>query len=248
MNQELAGKVAIVTGAGRNIGRAIALDLAAGGAAVVVNARRNKQEAEAVVRDIEAGGGRAMQFLADVTDASAVERMAKAATERFGRIDLVINNAAVRREQSFEEMTLAEWREILSIVLDGAFNCVKACLEQLRHSGAGAVINIGGLSARTGAKGRAHVVTAKSGIEGLTRALAHDLADSGITVNCLAPGTIATTRAPGTQLPHRLTRLALVGRSGTSAEIAAAVRFLCGPGARYITGQTIHVNGGAFLT
>jgi 3-oxoacyl-[acyl-carrier protein] reductase len=247
MNQELAGKVAIVTGAGRNIGRAIALDLAAGGAAIVVNARQNKQEAEAVARDIEDGGGRAMPFLADVTDATAVEHMAKAATDRFGRIDLVINNAAVRRERSFDEMTLAEWREILSIVLDGAFNCVKACLPQLRQAGAGTVINIGGLSAHTGAKGRAHVVTAKSGIEGLTRALAHELADAGVTVNCVSPGTIATTRAPGPQPPHRLTRLALAGRSGTSEEIAAAVRFLCGPGARYITGQTIHVNGGAFL-
>lgn len=246
-NMELSGKVAIVTGAGRNIGRAIALDLAAGGAALVVNARQNKAEAEAVVRDIEAKGGRALAFLADVTDALAVERMAKAATEHFGRIDLLVNNAAVRREKALDEMTLGEWREILAIVLDGAFNCVKACLPQLRASGGGAVVNIGGLSAHTGAKSRAHVVTAKSGLEGLTRAFAHDLADANVTVNCVSPGVIATTRPQGAQPPHRLTRLALVGRSGTSDEIAAAVRFLCGPGARFITGQTIHVNGGAFL-
>jgi 3-oxoacyl-[acyl-carrier protein] reductase len=246
-NMELIGKVAIVTGAGRNIGRAIALDLAAGGATVVVNARQNKAEAEAVVRDIEAKGGRALAFLADVTDAAAVEQMAQTATERFGRIDLLINNAAVRREKAFDEMTLGEWREILAIVLDGAFNCVKACLPQLRAGGGGTVINIGGLSAHTGAKGRAHVVTAKSGLEGLTRALAHDLADANVTVNCVSPGVIATTRAPGVRPSHSVARLALAGRNGTSEEIAAAVRFLCGPGARFITGQTIHVNGGAFL-
>ena len=134
-NREFAGRVAIVTGAGRNIGRAIALDLAAGGADVVVNARQNKAEPDAVVGAIEANGGHALAVLADVTDAAAVARMAEAATQRFGRIDFLVNNAAVRRETSLDQMTLAEWREVLGMVLDGAFNCVKACLPQLRASG-----------------------------------------------------------------------------------------------------------------
>ena len=246
-SNELSGRVAIVTGAGRNIGRAIALDLAAGGADVVVNARANQAEAAAVVREIEATGGRAIAVLADVTDTAAVERMAAAAVECFGRIDFLINNAAVRREKPLDDMTFGEWREILAIILDGAFNCVKACLPQLRAGGAGAIVNIGGLSASTGAKHRAHVVTAKAGLEGLTRALATELAGDNVTVNCVSPGFIATTRPKGAEPSHRMTHHTLSGRNGTSEEIAATVRFLSGPGARYITGQTIHVNGGAFL-
>jgi 3-oxoacyl-[acyl-carrier protein] reductase len=246
-NNELHGRVAIVTGAGRNIGRAIALDLAAGGADVVVNARTNRQEAEAVVREIEAAGGRAIAALADVTDPLAIERMTKAAVERFGRIDMLINNAAVRREKPFDEMTLSDWHEILGIVLDGAFNCVKAALPWLRAGGGATIVNIGGLSATTGAPDRAHVVTAKAGIEGFTRALAHELAADNVTVNCVSPGFINTTRPQGARTSPRPTHQSLSGRPGEAHEIAATVRFLCGPGARYITGQTIHVNGGAFL-
>src|SRR5262245_36338810 len=126
--KELDGKVAVVTGAARNIGRAIALELAAAGAAIVVNARASKAEAEAVAREIEAGGGRALAVLADVTDETAVARMAAAAVARFGRIDILVNNAAVRREQALDELSLDAWREILAIILDGAFICAKACL------------------------------------------------------------------------------------------------------------------------
>jgi 3-oxoacyl-[acyl-carrier protein] reductase len=246
-SKELAGRVAIVTGAGRNIGRAIALDLAAGGAAVVVNARTNRDEADAVVRDIEAAGGQAIAALADVTDAAAVERMAQATIERFGRIDMLINNAAVRREKPLDEMTLSDWHEILGIVLDGAFNCIKAALPQLRAGGSATIVNIGGLSASTGAPHRAHVVTAKAGLEGFTRALAHELAADNVTVNCVSPGFINTTRPQGALRSPRQTHQSLSGRHGEAKEIAATVRFLCGPGARYITGQTVHVNGGAFL-
>jgi 3-oxoacyl-[acyl-carrier protein] reductase len=245
---ELDGKVGIVTGAGRNIGRSIALALAAGGAAVVVNARTNRVEADAVAREIEAAGGRALAQLADVADAAAVDRMAAATAERFGRIDFLINNAAVRREKSLDQMTLADWREITGIILDGAFNCVKACLPHLRKSGAGAIVNIGGLSAHTGSKHRAHVVTAKMGLVGFTRALAHDFAADNITANLVSPGLIATPRDPAAPTPqHTLIHNTLSGRHGATDDIAATVRFLCGPGARYITGQTIHVNGGAYL-
>jgi 3-oxoacyl-[acyl-carrier protein] reductase len=246
---ELKGKVAIVTGAGRNIGRSIALALAAGGAAVVVNARTNRAEADAVVREIESAGGQGLAQLADVADPAAVDRMVAAAAERFGRVDILINNAAVRREKSLEQMTLADWREITGVILDGAFNCAKACLPHLRKSGAGAIINIGGLSAHTGAKHRAHVVTAKMGLVGFTRALAHDFAADNVTANLVSPGLIATPRDPGAPIPqHTLIHNTISGRHGAPDDIAATVRFLCGPGARYITGQTIHVNGGASLS
>jgi 3-oxoacyl-[acyl-carrier protein] reductase len=246
--RELAGKVAIVTGAGRNIGRAIAIALAAGGAAVGVNARANKAEAEAVVNAIEKAGGKAIAALGDVVDETAVAAMAATAVQAFGRIDFLVNNAALRRERSLEEMTLAEWREITGVILDGAFLCTKACLPQLKASGVGTIVNIGGLSAHTGAKHRAHVVTAKAGLVGLTRALAADLAADNVTVNLVSPGLIATPRDPtGPQPQHHSTHGTLSGLRGAPSDVAAIVRFLCGPDARYVTGQTLHVNGGAFL-
>ena len=247
-NRELEGRVAIVTGAGRNIGRAIALALADGGACIVVNARSNRAEAEAVARDIEAAGGRALVHLGDVVDAAAMQAMADAAAKHFGRIDILVNNAALRREKPFGEMSYAEWREILEVTLDGAFHAAQACLGALRSSGAGTIVNIGGLSAHTGAKHRAHVVTAKAGLVGFTRALACDLASDGITVNCVVPGLIGTPRPKDKPEPaHHLTHQTLTGARGTPDDVAATVRFLCGDGARYITGQAIHANGGAYF-
>jgi len=247
-NNELTGKVAIVTGAGRNIGRAIALALADGGASVVVNARSNRAEAEAVAREIEAAGGKALVHIGDVADATAVQAMADTAVKHFGGIDILINNAALRREKPFAEMSYAEWREILDVTLDGAFHCAKACLPALRKSGAGSIVNIGGLSAHTGAGDRAHVVTAKAGIIGFTRALAHDLASDGITVNCVVPGLIGTPRPKDRPEPaHHLTHQTISGERGRPEDVAAMVRFLCGPGALYINGQAIHANGGAYL-
>lgn len=247
-SNELSGKVAIVTGAGRNIGRAIALALADGGASVVVNARSNRAEAEAVAREIEAAGGRALVQIGDVADPVAAQAMADAAAKQFGRLDILVNNAALRREKPFAEMSYAEWRETLDVTLDGAFHCAKACLPGLRKSGAGTIVNIGGLSAHTGAKDRAHVVTAKAGLIGFTRALAHDLASDGITVNCVVPGLIGTPRPKDQPEPaHHLTHQTISGERGRPEDVAATVRFLCGPGARYINGQAIHANGGAYL-
>jgi 3-oxoacyl-[acyl-carrier protein] reductase len=245
---ELSGKVAIVTGAGRNIGRAIALALADGGASILVNARNNRAEADAVAREIVSNGGKAIVHIGDVADVTAVLAMADAAAKHFGRLDILVNNAALRREKSFGEMSHAEWREILDVTLDGAFHCAKACLPGLRKSGAGTIINIGGLSAHTGAKDRAHVVTAKAGIIGFTRALAHDLADDGITVNCVVPGLIGTPRPKDKPEPaHHLRHQTITGERGKPEDVAAMVRFLCGPAARYISGQAIHANGGAYL-
>ncbi|HWL21430.1 MAG TPA: SDR family oxidoreductase [Bradyrhizobium sp.] len=247
-SNELAGKAAIVTGAGRNIGRAIALTLAQGGASVLLNARSNRTEADAVAREIEAAGGRALVHIGDVADAKAMAALAEAAVAGFGRIDILVNNAALRREKPFAEMDYAEWREILDVTLDGAFHCTKACLPALRNSGEGTIVNIGGLSAHTGAGNRAHVITAKAGIVGFTRALANDLAGDGITVNCVVPGLIGTPRPKGQPEPaHHLTHRTLTGERGRPEDVAAIVRFLCGPGARYVTGQAIHANGGAYF-
>jgi 3-oxoacyl-[acyl-carrier protein] reductase len=248
MTKELNGKAAVVTGAGRNIGRAIALTLADGGASVLINARSNRAEAEAVVREIESAGGRAIVHIGDVADAKAVQAMADAAVKAFGHIDILVNNAALRREKSFAEMDYAEWREILDVTLDGTFHCTKACLPALKKSGAGTIVNVGGLSAHTGAKNRAHVVTAKAGVVGLTRALANDLAADGITVNCVVPGLIGTPRPKDKPEPaHHLTHNTITGARGKPEDVAAMVRFLCGPAARYITGQAIHANGGAYF-
>jgi 3-oxoacyl-[acyl-carrier protein] reductase len=247
-DRELAGRVAIVTGAGRNIGRAIALTLADAGASVAVNGLSNASAVDGVVGEIEARGGKAMAAMADVTDEAAVSRMVAAAAEAFGRIDVVVNNAAGRPEQPFEAMSLADWRGVLSTILDGAFLVAKAALPHLKRSDAGAIINIGGVSGHIGTKSRAHVVTGKAGLVGLTKALAHDLAPDRITANCVVPGLIETARDPNAQLPHHHSvSRTLTGRLGTPEEIAAVVRFLAGPNGRYITGQTVHVNGGMYL-
>ena len=244
---ELAGQVAIVTGAGRNIGRAIALALAQGGAAIVVNVRANQAEADGVVREIEAGGGRAASVLGDVADPDTAAKLADAALKKFGRIDILVNNAALRREKPIDQMSYAEWREVMSVTLDSAFHGVKACLPALKKNG-GTIINIGGVSAHLGSKNRAHVLTAKAGLVGFTRALAHDLAADRITVNCVAPGLIETTRPASSPNPaHRLMHGTITGAPGKPEDVAAMVRFLAGPGGRYVTGQTIHVSGGAYL-
>jgi 3-oxoacyl-[acyl-carrier protein] reductase len=244
---DLAGRAAVVTGSARNIGRAIALTLARAGAAVIVNARRSAADAERVADEIRRAGGRAAVKVCDVSDPQAAAALVGAAVEAFGRLDILVNNASNRPETPFAGLEYGEWRDVLGTTLDGAFLCCRAALPHLIASGRGAIVNIGGLSSHTGAPGRAHVIAAKAGLVGLTRALAHDLAPHGITVNCVAPGLIDTARA-GAEPAHHTTRATLAGRKGRPEEIAALVKFLCGPDARYITGQTIHANGGAFLT
>lgn len=242
----LEGRVAVVTGSARNIGRAIAHALAGAGAAVVVNAKSNVADADTVVREIRDAGGKAIAKIADVGNPDSAGALIDAATQAFGRLDILVNNAAVRREVDFDKLDYKEWREILATILDGAYLCAHAASPHLIAAGGGSIVNIGGLSSYTGAARRAHVIAAKAGLVGLTRALAHDLAPHGITVNCVAPGLIDTTRR-GPEPAHHAKHSTLVGRRGTPEEIAAVVRFLCGPGARYITGQTLHANGGVFM-
>jgi 3-oxoacyl-[acyl-carrier protein] reductase len=245
--KELQGRVALVTGASRNIGRAIALALADAGANVVVNARRSLDEARDVVKEIEKRGGKAVASLADVTDEQAVMTMVRSSIDTFGRLDILVNNAAVRDVTPIESIDYATWKRVTGIILDGAFLTVKASLLALRDSGNGSIINIGGMSGHTGAAGRPHVVAAKLGLVGLTRGLAHDLAKDHITVNCVVPGLIETQRGASSGSKTAHLHQTIIGRRGSVDEVAAVVRFLAGPDARYITGQDWHVNGGAYL-
>lgn len=246
---ELAGKVALVTGGARNIGRAIARSLAAGGAAVMVNANTSIKEAEETAGLVRKAGGKAEVFIADVTDPAAVSRMVDETVRRFGRIDMLINNAAIRAETPFAAITLEEWRRVLAIILDGAFICSQACLPHLKRAGGGSIVHIGGLTGHKGALHRSHVVTAKGGLAAMTKAMAIDLAEDGITVNCVVPGTIDTQRGlPGAPpRPEHRKSLPPAGRRGLPEELAAMVRMLCSPDARYVTGQSIHVNGGGLM-
>jgi 3-oxoacyl-[acyl-carrier protein] reductase len=239
---ELAGKVALVTGASRNIGRAIALSLAAGGAAVAVNARTAKEDADKVVQEIRAAGGRAEAYLADIVDPKAVNSMVDGAVKRFGRLDFLVLNASVRKETPFIDMSYDEWRSLISVTLDGSFHCTKACLPHLIKAGGGAIVTLGGMTALSGAKKRVHGSVGKFGLYGMTRALAKELGEHKIRVNCVAPGQMNTSRAPGRATPD-VSNVPL-GRRVEPEEIASTVRFLCGPGAAMISGQLIYVDGG----
>jgi 3-oxoacyl-[acyl-carrier protein] reductase len=246
---QLDGQVALVTGAARRIGRAIALALADEGAAVIVNARSSLDDARAVAAEIETSGGRALVHLADVTDEAAVAEMVATGTEHFGRLDILVNNAADRRQAPLTEITFADWRHVTGIIIDGAFLCARACLPHMVAAGGGVVINIGGVSAHLGAHNRAHVVTAKAALVGLTKAIAVEYADRGIVANCVVPGKIGGARSKSAGESASMAGGAgpIVGRLGAVDEVAALVRQLCLPASRYVTGQTIHLSGGMFM-
>ena len=243
----LAGKVALVTGAGRNIGRAIALELAQNGAIVVVNTRTNTREAAATVAAIESAGGKAIGLTADVGDEQQVQRMVAQATEQVGIIDILINNAGLRRSCAFTEMTTATWREIMATNLDGPFFCCRAVVPGMIAAGGGTIINISGLNAFIGRDQWAHVCSSKMGALGLTRSLAVELAPHQITVNHIVPGAIDTTHGTSSDMLTTARRLAGIPlqRLGYADEIAALCAFLSSTAARFVTGQTLHVNGGA---
>jgi 3-oxoacyl-[acyl-carrier protein] reductase len=241
---ELAGKVALVTGASRNIGRSIALALAAGGAAVAVNARSSKEDADKVVQEIRAAGGQAETFLADIVDAKAVNAMVEGAVKHFGRLDFLVLNASVRKETAFLDMSFDEWRSLLSITLDGSFHCSKACIPHMIKAGGGAIVTLGGMSALSGAKRRVHGSVGKFGLHGMTRALAKELGEHRIRVNCVAPGQMNTSRAAGRAARPDTAATVPLGRLVEPDEIASTVRFLCSPGAAMISGQLIYVDGG----
>lgn len=242
--KELEGKVGLVTGASRNIGREIALALADAGAAVAVNARASKEDAEKVAQEIRSAGGRAEVFLADIVDPRAVNAMVEGVVKRFGRLDFLVLNASVRKETPFIDMTFDEWKSLTSITLDGSFHCVKACLPHLIKAGGGAIVTLGGMTALSGAKRRVHGSVGKHGLYGMTRALAKELGEHRIRVNCVAPGQMNTPRQAGRAARPDTATTVPMGRLVEPAEIASTVRFLCGPGAAMISGQLIYVDGG----
>jgi 3-oxoacyl-[acyl-carrier protein] reductase len=250
LEQTFASKVALVTGAGKNIGRTIALDLAQRGASVIVNGRSDRAAVDAVVAEINAGGGQAIAVLADVSDPAATERMVADAVGAFGGLDIVVSNAGLRRQTPFLEMGFAEWREILSVALDGAFILARAAVPHMILRGGGAIVALSGISTHVGTPNRCHVSASKAGLEGLMRALAVELGPQRITCNCVSPGAVDTVRgvSAGVAPSSLVERGVPLERKATVGEISAAVRFLAGPDGRYITGQTLHVNGGVFLT
>lgn len=249
MSGALHGKVALVTGAGKNIGRAIALALARDGATVVVNGRADAAAVEAVVQEIRALGGTAEGHIADVSDAAPVARMVARVAHDLGGIDILVSNAGLRRQTAFLDMSLAEWREILSVALDGAFVLTQAVLPLMVARGGGSIIALSGISTHVGTPNRAHVSASKAGLEGLMRALAVEFAPQGIRCNCVAPGAVDTARgAAAGPMPQSLGDAGIpMRRKASVEEIASVVRMLAGPEGGYVTGQTIHVNGGAFL-
>ncbi len=249
MSLPLQGKVALVTGAGKNIGRCIALTLAADGATVLVNGRSDRAAVDEVVAEIEKGGGKAAPAMGDVSDPAVAPKLAEQAQKKFGGVDILVSNAGLRRQTSFLDMSFEEWREIMSVALDGAFLLGKAFIPQMVAKGkGGSFVAMSGVSTHVGTLNRCHVSASKSGLEGLMRALARELAPHKITCNAVAPGAIDTARA-ATAGPRPIQgRPIPLGRLGQVEEIAAMVRLLVGPQGTFITGQTIHVNGGEFLT
>ena len=241
------GKVAIVTGSGRNLGRAGVLELARRGADVVVNARSNRQEAEAVAREAESLGVRALALLADVGNEDQVNRMVDEVLTQFGRVDILINNVGFRPLYPFTEITTAEWRAVMAANLDGPFFCAKACVPSMISNGGGSIVNLSGVGSFAGAARRSAVCASKMGALGLTRALAVELGPNNIRVNLVVPGgwdEAATSLEDMEPESRGLERIPL-GRLGIPQELANLYAFLASDDSSYITGQTFHINGGS---
>ena len=244
---KLDGKVALVTGSGRNIGRATVLKFAAEGAHVIVNARSNQAEADAVVKEAQAFGVKAFSVIGDVGRRDQVEAMVARGLSELGRIDIFISNAAIRPHKPFTELTVEDWEAVRGVVLDAAIYGARAVVPSMVANKYGRILFFTGEGAFVGGSGRAHVSAAKMGLVGLARGLASEFAPHNIRVNVVSPGSIDTSRANPEWYqgrPPSATGIPL-GRQGTVDEIAATCLFLVSDDGGFVTGQTIHVNGGA---
>ncbi|MCB4768691.1 SDR family oxidoreductase [Ancylobacter sp. Lp-2] len=248
-NRPLSGRVALVTGSARRIGRESALLLAREGAHVVVHAKSSRDEIEAVAAEIRAEGGQATALLADITVEAEAQGLVDAILKETGRLDILVNNAAVRGERPFAELDLTTFRAVYSVIVEGAFLVTRAAVPAMVRHGFGRIVTIGGVSAHAGVSHRVHVATAKAALVGFTKALAIEFGEQGITANIVVPGRIGGARSKtsgsggafpgGGYLP--------VGHEGVPRNVAEIVRTLALPTGDFLTGQTIHVNGGMYL-
>ena len=248
MGKPLTGKVAIITGAGRGIGKACALALAEDGISTVVSGR-DPARLQTVVEEIEALGSPAMAVPGDISRLPDVERLVGETRERFGRIDLLVNNAGIIRDSLLVRMKDEEWDEVLAVNLKGAFYTTRACAKVMMRQRSGRMVNIASVAGIMGNPGQVNYSAAKAGLLGLTKATARELAHWGILVNAVAPGLIDTDMLTSLPAEARDTLLSQIPlkRVGTSREVAEVVRFLASDGAGYITGQVIQVNGGLYM-
>jgi 3-oxoacyl-[acyl-carrier protein] reductase len=244
MNGAFAGKVILITGGARNLGRAMGVAFAAEGAAIAINARTERPELTQTLAAVEAAGGKAMSAIGDVTDRATVDRMVAAVIDKFGRLDVLVNNAVTHATKPFLELSFEDWRAPITVTLDGAFHCTQVAVPAMIRGGGGSIVNMGGLFGHMPIANRAPTAAAKAGLAGLTRALALELAPHNINVNYVAPGPANTVRDG--PFKFDMTRIPF-GRFAEPAEIVATVMMLCGKDGRFVTGQTIHVNGGLFM-
>ena len=246
MQNTLTGKVALVTGASRGIGRAIALKLAAEGAAVVINYHGSMEKAKEVKAEIESDGGIAEIMQCNVADYQATEAMIRKVTDDFGRLDILVNNAGITRDGLLIKMSEEDYDTVLDTNLKGTFHCIRFAARQMLRQRGGRIINLSSVSGILGNAGQANYSASKAGVIGLTKSAARELASRGITVNAVAPGFIETEMTA--VLPEKVRESAVaqipMGAFGTAEDVAEAVAFLASDSARYITGQTIHVDGG----
>lgn len=245
----LSGKTALITGASRGIGREIALSFAEAGADVAVNYSANKAKAEEVVQAVKDRGRRAMAIQANVASYQEVEAMVKSVADEFGRLDILVNNAGITRDNLIMRMKEDDWNAVIETNLKGVFNGTKAVTRTMLKQRAGRIINMASVVGVLGNAGQANYVAAKAGVIGLTKSSARELASRGITVNAVAPGFIQTdmTAQLEEKAQEQLISQIPLGKLGQPRDVAAVVRFLASDDAAYITGQTIHVDGGMVM-
>jgi len=246
---DLGGRVAIVTGGSRGIGRVVAIQLAACGAKVVVNYNRNAEAAQAVVTQIQAAGGEALAVQGDVSDISAVQTIVGAALSSFGRVDILVNNAGITRDTLLMRMSEEDWDVVLNTNLKGAFNCIKSVVKTMMKQRYGRIVNMASVSGLAGNAGQANYSSAKAGIIGLTKSAAKELASRNITVNAVAPGFIETDITADLSEEWKKSILAMtpLGRWGKPEDVACAVTFLVSEEAGFITGHVLSVDGGLVM-